>query len=372
MRGCSSGVPSSPDPSTVASSPTGNPTGPNTPIGATGDTDASFGDWYGGHELAHTFGRAHPGFCNGNSQDDLSFPNPNGQISDNFGSDTGIDVGDTTVMLPLLVLAGATHFDIMTYCNQPQWFSAYTFEGVLTRLQDENASERAKKSSSKSSSDGSSTAASSAVAAPTIVSGRFIHVVATLDLTSRSGAIRYVTPVTRASSLTLIKSPAELRSLTAQGQTIGIYPVEIRKDTDIPANEHQTALIDAVVPYSEKLGRIQLVLDTKVKDEFRSSQQQPPSPSPARIIESPKSSASPTPAFEFLLQWKPVHLPGDKITYTVEMSKDGSTWRTIGIGVLKPELGITGQNARSRLLRVTATNGFRNSRPVILRGVRVK
>jgi hypothetical protein len=71
-----------------------------------------------------------------------------------------------------------------------------------------------------------------------------------------------------------------------------------------------------------------------------------------------------------LLQWKPVHLPGDKITYTIEMSKDGSTWRTIGIGVLKPELGVTGQNARSRLLRVTATNGFRNSRPVILRGVR--
>ena len=35
----------------------------------------------GGHELSHTFGRRHPGFCNGNSSDDDDFTNPNGQIS---------------------------------------------------------------------------------------------------------------------------------------------------------------------------------------------------------------------------------------------------------------------------------------------------
>ena len=273
-------------------------------------------------------------------------------------------------IIALLVLAGATHFDIMTYCNQPQWFSAYAFEGVLTRLQAEDASKRSKESSPKPNPEGPSATVPAAVPTPVIVTGSFIHVVASLDLTAKSGSIRYVNPVTRASSLVLKTSPAELRALSAQGQTIGTYPVEIRKDTDIPANGHETALIDAVVPYSERLRRIQLIFDAKVKDEFRASQQTPASPSPARLVRSPRPPGSPAPPFAFLVEWKPVHLQGDKITYTVEMTKDGSTWRTIGIGVTKPELGITAQNASSRLLRVTATNGFRNSKPVIVEGAR--
>jgi len=40
------------------------------------------------------------------------------------------------------------------------------------------------------------------------------------------------------------------------------------------------------------------------------------------------------------------------------------------LGVLKPELGVTGQNARVACLRVTATNGFPKFEAVIVRGVR--
>jgi hypothetical protein len=62
MRGCA-GVPSEPSPDAVGSGPTGP--------GTWGwDTDGSYGDWYGGHELGHTYGRRHPGFC-GESMSDL-------------------------------------------------------------------------------------------------------------------------------------------------------------------------------------------------------------------------------------------------------------------------------------------------------------
>jgi hypothetical protein len=140
MRGCSA-VPATPDPTSVGSGPTGGPGGPGSvPVNVSGDTDASFGDWYGGHEIAHTFGRNHPGFCNGNSASDPSFPNPNGQISDNNGTDTGLDTGDSTNGIVPLVLPGAARFDIMTYCNQPQWLSAYAYEGIRARLNAENPS----------------------------------------------------------------------------------------------------------------------------------------------------------------------------------------------------------------------------------------
>jgi hypothetical protein len=136
MRGCSSGIPAAADPTVVASSPAGSPTatGLVVPLNSTGDTDASFADWYGGHELAHTFGRFHPGFCPGNTSDDPNFPYPNGQLSDVPGAYVGLDVGDTPNSITQSVLPGQSRFDIMTYCNQPQWFSAYTYIAVRDRL----------------------------------------------------------------------------------------------------------------------------------------------------------------------------------------------------------------------------------------------
>jgi hypothetical protein len=78
------------------------------------------------------------GFCNGNSADDSNFPNPNGQISDNLQTYVGLDFGDATNFEPQTAISPFA-FDIMTYCNQPQWFSAYTYEGVSNRLRAENS-----------------------------------------------------------------------------------------------------------------------------------------------------------------------------------------------------------------------------------------
>jgi hypothetical protein len=126
MRGCAAGIPATADPSTVAS----GPTGPNT---WGWDFDGSYGDWYGGHELGHTFGRLHPGFC-GESQDDLKgYPFPKGELADADGSFVGFDVGDPVLALPMTALPGQTWTDVMTYCNR-EWLSPYTYRGILDRL----------------------------------------------------------------------------------------------------------------------------------------------------------------------------------------------------------------------------------------------
>lgn len=126
MRGCAAGIPATADPSTVASGPTGP--------GAWGwDFDGSYGDWYGGHELGHTFGRLHPGFC-GETKDDLKgYPFPNGQLADADGSFVGFDVGDPVLGLPMTALPGQTWTDVMTYCAS-EWLSPYTYRGILDRL----------------------------------------------------------------------------------------------------------------------------------------------------------------------------------------------------------------------------------------------
>jgi hypothetical protein len=128
MRGCASGIPGSADPTTVASGPTGIPSGT---FGW--DTDGSYGDWYTGHELGHTYGRFHIGSGCGETADDPSYPFPSGQISNADGAFVGLDVGDTAASIARAALPGTQWRDVMSYC-QNQWVSSYTYQRIWDRL----------------------------------------------------------------------------------------------------------------------------------------------------------------------------------------------------------------------------------------------
>ena len=202
MRGCSD-QPSTPDPSATGSGPAGN--------GWPGDPHASYADWYGGHELGHTFGRKHPGICKYETKDDPNYPFPDGTISDIQGSFVGLDFGDAGVdtnsgalitatpppagstPVPRTVLPGPSTTEIMTYCAEPQWLSSYTFEEIRQRMIDEDS-----KISGKTEQQ-----ASSGVT-------RGVHVVASVDLTTMTGVIKYVFPITRIEPQPSAEQTAEL------------------------------------------------------------------------------------------------------------------------------------------------------------------
>ena len=134
MRGCS-GVPSTPDPSAVGAGPTG-------PATWGWDFDGSYGDWYTGHELGHTFGRNHPikgKECSGTSYSavDPNYPFFSGQLANADDAFVGFDVGDPAFNLPMAALPGTVWHDVMSYCPN-EWLSSYTYEGILDRLVAEN------------------------------------------------------------------------------------------------------------------------------------------------------------------------------------------------------------------------------------------
>ena len=56
------------------------------------DTDGSYGDWYTGHELGHTFGRFHAEFCG--AAGGAPYPFVNGQLSNADAAFVGFDLGD--------------------------------------------------------------------------------------------------------------------------------------------------------------------------------------------------------------------------------------------------------------------------------------
>ena len=105
------------------------------------DFDGSYADWYAGHEIGHTLGRAHPDpnsddpatdnvteGC-GHSRSDPNFPYSFAKISN--GTIEGFDVGDPGLN-PLLVPSvypALFWYDMMSYCNN-QWLSDYTYEAM--------------------------------------------------------------------------------------------------------------------------------------------------------------------------------------------------------------------------------------------------
>lgn len=132
FRGAANLVPSTPAPNTVAVGPCGRPTEGNWDW----DKDGSFADWYAAHELAHTFGRNHPGFCNQESFDP-HYPHANGKISNNAEDCIGFDVGDPSLSIPMQACPHEQWADFMTYCDW-QWISKHTYDGLHQRLVDED------------------------------------------------------------------------------------------------------------------------------------------------------------------------------------------------------------------------------------------
>lgn len=130
MRGCSD------LPGFASSGPAGTPrvTSEGHPIANNWDTDGSYADWYAGHELAHSFGRRHPGRCR-NQPRDPAHPatgdHPNGDISPGPSGNNaayGFDIRSRQV------LSGTQWKDVMTYCDW-QWISEFTSEGLQTAFQ---------------------------------------------------------------------------------------------------------------------------------------------------------------------------------------------------------------------------------------------
>jgi hypothetical protein len=135
FRGAARSVPVAADPTVVAVGPAGDP---SRYASLAWDADRSFCDWYGAHELAHTFGRFHPGFCGGQDASDTAFPYPEGRIGDDVHGDmVGFDVGDPTLQLPMRGVPNETCHDLMTYCDH-QWISAHTYTAILDRLRVEH------------------------------------------------------------------------------------------------------------------------------------------------------------------------------------------------------------------------------------------
>ena len=197
--------------------------------------------------------------------------------------------------------------------------------------------------------------------------GRFVSVVASVNLTRSTAKIMYVNRVPKAM---VPPAPAERRAAIrfkdAGGQVLGEYPVWVREDTDILPGEDRTAIIDAVVPDVPKTAAIELLLGGKVVDQRRVSERVPVVKDTTVRVSSPQAAVGATEG-PVDLSWEASDPDNENLTYTVQISTDRKTWETLTIGLTTPKLTLTADQLRGRrkgIIRIIANDGFNNSAPI--------
>lgn len=319
MRGKAAGIPG-----TVASGPTGTPSG-----SFAWDTDGSYGDWYGGHEIGHTRNRYHAEFCGATGG--ATYPYPNGRISPALTGNTaiyGFDIGNRTIYDP-------NWKDVMTYC-QNQWVSDFTYEGIRSYL--------------------ASLGLAEAAAAP-VASNSFLLVGGLVDLDSKTGALNDVSLIEQPSEQPLpVPGDWTIALVGASGAVLATYPFSPDELTDAEESPGHPAIVSEIVPWVSGATRVELRYGSNVVDARNTSAH-----APEVTITAPQAGQQ-LGRGPFTFSWSATDADGNPLTYSVLYSNDGGqTWNALTTALTEQQFTIDTRllpgGSLSRL-RVVASDGL--------------
>lgn len=302
------------------------------------DTDGTYGDWYAGHEIGHTFGFRHIGECpegQGNAASCRcdwigespeccqAFDNPDGLIGPSDGSAYGFDMGrpggSGGYAPPTAVMSPDEWTDMMTYCSK-QWISDITYSALSAALAvatPEEAEQR-KKAFIESAEP---LLLIEAVVMPTESTGE-IEEVARIDSADAASIAEpseyYVRLFDREENL-ILDVPLRPRYVISEAQD------ELSNPTDAPI---PVGIIQARVPFVVGTHRVSLWHDNEELDARIVSDATPG----VTFVAGP--AAGETVDSDTVLQWEMHDADSDPLVATVSYSRDGGvTWQAIKTGI---------------------------------------
>jgi hypothetical protein len=329
--------------------PSGTPCSPFS-LGCGWDTDGSYADWYAGHEIGHSLGRAHPnaGSDNpatpnttencGHSRSDPGFPYGNtstarAPIGPADNSMEGFDAGDPSFGIAKAVYPSATWNDVMSYCSN-QWVSDYTYNGMYSYM------------------IGHPSLAAAASASPAL-NGDFLAVAGTIDPATPSAGFGLVSRLASVATQPPITPGAyTLRLLNGQGGTLASYAF-----TPAATPESDLLSFDQVVNFAAGTRTIQIVTTSggQVLASYAVSAHAP-------AISGVALQGAPNPVSGVVtLGWNANDQDGDALTFDIYYSRDnGATFQPA-------KMGATGNSTQldtaalggsgTAILRVVASDG---------------
>jgi hypothetical protein len=315
MRGRALGIPSK-----IASGPTGS--------GTFGwDLDGTYGDWYGLHELGHTFGRYHAEFCGAGGG--AAFPYTDGRISDDLtGNDAlyGFNTADVAVY-------GPEWTDMMTYCDN-QWVSDYTYEGIRSHMLSEYG-----------------TSSPPPPAQPRNAAAEMLAVVGNLQLARRSGEIVSARVLTGQVTPTNVADGRHTLALVGSNGDLAVYgftPAESYDHDD----RRRPAQVAELVPWQSGTTAIE------IRDGDKVLARREVSANPPQVgITAPQGGAQPQPA-TLTVSWQASDADGDELTADIYRS-DGNGWLPLLVDVAgsSAEVDLSDTGGGAVQLKVVVSDG---------------
>ena len=321
MRGCAPSIPSA-----VASGPTG-------PRNSWWDIDnGTFGDWYGGHELGHAFGRSHAMFCG--ATEGAGYPYPNGWIGGAWPSNRfyGWDI-----FLRSFVIYPPRWTDVMTYCPA-EWISDFTYQGIRGQILRESGGFRA--------------AESAATEPMAQVQGSIDHATNSAQIAPLQrfdGAALATAPIDGPAGFSMVVRDAQGAILVTQPFT----PMQHSDGATVHADTHddEPMLFDESVRFPAEAVLLQIEHDGVVIGEREVSAN-----APGIVIDAPAGDTTVGPA-GLELRWQTSDADGDATSSTVLFSADGgATYAPLRVDItetqvlLMPDELAATQNGRLRLV----------------------
>lgn len=339
MRGCADGLPGY-----TSSGPTGVPSPDG---GYAWDTDGSYGDWYGAHEVAHNFMRYHAEFC-GAVQGD-AYPYRDGQISPSIGGPDavfGFDHRTGSVYRP-------NWKDVMTYCEYI-WTGKFTYHGLMDALQQnlapasgaQAAKEKARRADSQQRLVVVGSINNSQQPAQAIMSPYYVL----------NNAVEAQTRIPGSYTILLKRGDTVLASYPFTPTRMSSGPGQV------PSPELSYQAISELVPYVDGTTRVDI---TGPSQELLSTVTAGPTAPIVQVV-SPNGGET-IDADQITVTWTAGDPdPGDQLFFTVQYSADGgASWETVDEnlrGVNSTTIDrVDVQGSQQAMFRVLATDGIHTS-----------
>jgi hypothetical protein len=193
-----------------------------------------------------------------------------------------------------------------------------------------------------------------------------VSIVATVNLTKRTGAIKFVDRVGRAADQGPLQNQlAAVRFVDATGKVLGTFPTWVRENSDLDQTPgaDRTGLVQIVIPVERAAASLELVLEGKVVSRRAISKHAP-------VVKALKLSELATLVGKRgrTLIWLGLDLDANPLTYLVQLSGEGDTWETVATGLTVSKVTLTDERIgpRPRRVRVIANDGFNVSEPATI------
>lgn len=298
------------------------------------DNDDSYGDWYAGHELGHSYGQFHilggpSGGPKCGEEPDPIILYPDGIIggpSTNANMFYGLFVDQLSLYPP-------TSHDVMTYCEN-QWISDFTFENMYDFI----TSETQHKVSTLE------------------ISNEVLVIQGIVNYTTNTASLDTFYHIPNASLPSLpITGTHVIKLIGEGGVTLAKYPFTPVKNADLQPGDDITGLIGEVVPWITGTQSIAIYSNTL---ELSSKDVSPNIPT-INVI-SPNGGETYTDTV--IISWEASDADLDPLTYAIQYSADdGLTWQAVTVGITNTNVYtldlsyIPGSD--SALIRVLASDG---------------